>query len=1458
MLSKPWQERRARYDFVVVGSGYGGAIMAARLANAPLDPAPTVCLLERGREWEVGRFPDRLEEVVAAQRNAANPSGLYELLTYRDISVIQGSGLGGTSLVNANVAIVPNEETFEKQGWPAGVKLSVLRPYFERARQMLGAGPHPRASELLKVRALARRGAQLGLEVLPLEIAVNFTLDGVNPYGVRQRPCIDCGDCVTGCNVGAKNTLAMNYLPMAARGGADIFTEAEVLWVEKLAGGGWCVHGRRLRGLGRAEPFRIEAANVILAAGAIHTTEILLRSQAAGLPLSPNVGACFGGNGDFFGLAYNGDYRTNVLGFGNRPQSPGQALAPGPTIVGALRYHRDGPIEGRLTIEDLSFPSAYVSAAKLAFGVLRGEDSDTGDEREKQRRLLRDFDPFTPHHPDGALNHSMLYLCMGFDDARGTIEFSQPWWDPDGRAQIVWKDAGQQPVFARINDELRRHARAQGASFIANPLWTVFNLRHLITAHPLEGCPMGDDADGGAADEFGRVFSSDGTIHKGLFVADGSLIPTSLGVNPFLTIAALAERIAERKVRELAGEAYPAPPVSVTVTRIDARSVADWTEDELDRLFRRRVSKPIEWVLNSGRREIDPESGTIRNDAFWKGFFPKGHVLNAMSAAIFTGFKKRFFRQDGRIGGITSDSDDRLQARNTLEEIELAERSGELEAGRYLLLRYADPPWQGYYDVLKVIQEDLVVGRVYLGVFPHGLRLFTFAMVRAYGFDAMTVEDHRRLWDMGTRPEKAELDGVWRMDVISNARHAVSLAYLKFDLKPDGRLESRYQILGLLEGLVTPSFTANHFQLHDFTAFHDEIRRIGPDLMVGKYVAVAPAGAARLFPATSLGLFHVEETDQGQRFGLYYLLYRIKDRDVPVNRLLRPLVETRLPEGVGMTFEETMTGWFHASGRPAWEGRAADAAEVSFQVRMRIADVNDFIEGAEHEAHLEGTIRFGAFEGAGPVSFPIDERRSRFNYLRVNEATREAEMRYRLEFQTPVGRRYTLEGTKYLQRDTSGGLRTVSELLEDYTTLYARLWEESPGGRRERGTAYLKFRTFEDLPAVRNLADLLTSFRVTGTDDPLIKPQAQIRFLAFTAHFVITEYDPLAPAPGILTEDVRGELLRGAQTPDYFSTRPTAELQAVLRDAPTLGLESLLNTGRVRVDFERKRIFRDSFWKGSFARDTPLGWEERLRTAGLAGEGAAAGAIFAGGSFWKRFDRIDNGVARGHMVNYELRFLPGDPEVREIDYPDNARRYFRQGDRILLLRYRNHPYRIVYDTIKVIDEDSAVGVMHLGEFPNGVEFATFVMERNNYPFEKMSVEDHHRIFSDPRLRVPTPAELAGDWKGNLIWLTRPNVSLLNQANPVLFHLRFTVANGRLEGRYRFGLLRGDLEASFTEEFIRLDDFTAFHDEIRAVDEETLIGKWVSPGMPAALLYALSDYLEPQQDRVAFYYVLSRA
>src|ERR1051325_3178759 len=121
-----------------------------------------------------------------------------------------------------------------------------------------------------------------------------------------------------------------------------------------------------------------------------------------------------------------------------------------------------------------------------------------------------------------------------------------------------------------MNEELRRHARALSASFISNPTWSTFKIGHLITAHPLGGCPMGDDYLQGAVDPYGRVFAGDGSVHQGLHVTDGSVIPSALGVNPLLTISALTERFAERKIRELGGEAYPKPNVAVSMSTISA------------------------------------------------------------------------------------------------------------------------------------------------------------------------------------------------------------------------------------------------------------------------------------------------------------------------------------------------------------------------------------------------------------------------------------------------------------------------------------------------------------------------------------------------------------------------------------------------------------------------------------------------------------------------------------------------------------------------------------------------------------------------------------------------------------------------------------------------------------------------------------------------------------------------
>jgi hypothetical protein len=383
------------------------------------------------------------------------------------------------------------------------------------------------------------------------------------------------------------------------------------------------------------------------------------------------------------------------------------------------------------------------------------------------------------------------------------------------------------------------------------------------------------------------------------------------------------------------------------------------------------------------------------------------------------------------------------------------------------------------------------------------------------------------------------------------------------------------------------------------------------------------------------------------------------------------------------------------------------------------------------------------------------------------------------------------------------------------------------GALRELGTAYLKFLTFQDLAAVGSLAAFLTSFQITGTNDPVIQLQARMRFIAFTAQFVGREYDPLAFDGPTLAADVRAAVARGAETADFFSTRPTNELQAIFRDTLTQPLDHLVNSGAVRIDFEQGRIFRDSYWKGSFAKDTLLGWEERLRGAVLDPAAAAAGRVFAGGSFWKRFDGVKDGVATGRVVNYEINELPGMPEVRTVRYPDDNRPYVKKGDEVLLLNYTNAPYQMVYDTIKVIDDQNAIGVMHLGTFPNGVMFATFVMARNNYPFEFMAVPDAEVLFADGRVKAPDAAAIEGAWDGHLILLKTP--SLLNQVSPVLFHASFHAGSASCSA------------AGVT--FARGLNLS----ELRLLGPKTLLGKWT--GLDPAAAKALGDPI---------YFVLKRA
>jgi cholesterol oxidase len=569
-LANDWNQRLADgYDVVVIGSGYGGAVTAARLATAqwPASAKPAICILERGKEWLPGQFPDSLERGVQESRSPLNALGLYDNNFSPDIGVVAGSGLGGTSLINANVAIRPDSEVFDQSPWPQAIRTlsqnGQLTPYYDRAKATLFGLQHPDAMLMSKVKAL-KKGAQgvTGAQFEIHDIVVNHQFEGLNNWGVQQRKCINCGDCVTGCNVGAKNTLDTNYLAIAKWGGAHIFTQVEVKHLTKDPAGGYLIHYlRRESASGQAEEGTLKAKRLVaVSAGTLGSTGIMLRSRGAGLSLPDSVGNRFGGNGDFFGLGYNNDERTDVLGWGAYPDSdraqrlqpgPGQLLHPGPSIVSRIRFNTHKPLLERFKAEDLSLPLMYVDTLRTALAFVVGEDTDPDDffdNVNEAGRRLRDLTGDSQLER-GALNYSLAYLVNGHDDQAGTIEL-----DPlTDQPRVSWPGVGNQPIFQKMNSQIQKHTKALGGTYVKNPLWGLAPFNTLVTAHPLGGCVMSDSHTMGAVNHLGQVYDDQGGLYPGLYITDGATIPTSLGVNPFLTISALAEWRAEQMITDLGG-----------------------------------------------------------------------------------------------------------------------------------------------------------------------------------------------------------------------------------------------------------------------------------------------------------------------------------------------------------------------------------------------------------------------------------------------------------------------------------------------------------------------------------------------------------------------------------------------------------------------------------------------------------------------------------------------------------------------------------------------------------------------------------------------------------------------------------------------------------------------------------------------------------------------------------------
>lgn len=545
-LSTPVSAIKDHYEVVVVGSGYGGSIAASRLARA----GRNVCVLERGKEFQPGEYPDteptamgETQVHAADGKHVGDRTGLYDLHQNTDISVLVGCGLGGTSLLNANVSLQAEPRVFEDPRWPPQVVQdlpTLVEKGYQLAREMLKPVPYPDSQPTLpKLQALEASSKYLSGKFYRTPINVTFQ-DGINHVGVEQHACTLCGDCCSGCNYGAKNTLIMNYLPDAVNHGAEIFTRTAVRFVEKRDGK-WLVHYQILdsgRECFDAPTLTVSADIVFISAGTLGSTEILLRSRANGLPVSDKLGQHMTGNGDVLAFGYNGDKAINGIGSGHR--NPASMDPIGPCITGIIDLRSQPVLEDGMVIEEGSIPGALgpALACGLAGSSLIGGREETPGVATRIEELEREQESLIcgPYH--GAIRNTQTYLIMTHDDGNGRMYL-----DKD-ELRVDWPSVGQQPIFEKANDALFQAGKALGGRYVENPIWTKQFHQQLITVHPLGGCVMGSDASSGVVNHKGQVFSgiSGSDVYENLYVSDGAVIPRPLGVNPLLTISALAER----------------------------------------------------------------------------------------------------------------------------------------------------------------------------------------------------------------------------------------------------------------------------------------------------------------------------------------------------------------------------------------------------------------------------------------------------------------------------------------------------------------------------------------------------------------------------------------------------------------------------------------------------------------------------------------------------------------------------------------------------------------------------------------------------------------------------------------------------------------------------------------------------------------------------------------------------
>jgi cholesterol oxidase len=542
------------FDAIVIGSGFGGAVSALRLSQAGF----RVALLERGRRYPRNSFPRAFDD-PKEHWFYGHDQGLFDVRSLPAMQVVQSAGFGGGSLIYANVHLRAPQEVFQKR-WPSVHTREALDPYYDLVAHMMELERYDaqrpdlplKAKRMQNAARSLNRGDQFFFPPIAVKLG-NPDSEAQNRFGVSQPGCSRCGECDIGCNRHSKNSLDHNYLALAERTngkpGISVKTQCEATSIAPENGGyrvTYRDHGRPL------EQLSLSADRVFVCAGAVNSTELLLKSRPNLERIGDALGHNYSANGDFLAFVLN----TNT---------PMDAHL-GPVITTAVLHDRGKNDDNTwFLLEDGGYPARLARLLGLfdaKFGVL---SPAAAMHRQALERLLEGQAHIAANGGGAENGNSAVFLAMGRDKASGVLRLA-----PVTRSLCIdWPEADNMPLYAAEEQLANDFAVALGGELKLNPFWRV--TRVPVTVHNLGGCPMSDHPADGVTDANGQVH-----YYPGLYVLDGSILPTAVGVNPAHTIAAVAERNIEAIIREIRRD---------TAWKAPERAAAQAFDDPLTRII---------------------------------------------------------------------------------------------------------------------------------------------------------------------------------------------------------------------------------------------------------------------------------------------------------------------------------------------------------------------------------------------------------------------------------------------------------------------------------------------------------------------------------------------------------------------------------------------------------------------------------------------------------------------------------------------------------------------------------------------------------------------------------------------------------------------------------------------------------------------------------------------------------